>query len=212
MADQLKTGYVSASSGNIITPAFRGDWIFVLNPNKPKELGKEPYFSIDMVFPADADLAILKKAASDALSVKFGARMNDPDFVAKLQIPFKDQGTKKDKDGVLRAGYTPGLKVITSTAKMAFRPGVVDVQNNPIIEERQLYSGCWFVASVSPYAYDNKTKGVSFGLRHVMKLREPLETEPAIGGGNFRPEPSKDFVGFADAGQPAATGAASIFD
>ena len=54
---------------------------------------------------------------------------------------------------------------------------MVDAQRQPIINKEDFYSGCYAVASYSVYCYDKPTsKGVSFGLYNVMKIKdgEPL--------------------------------------
>ena len=197
--DKFKTGYISAKSGNIITPIFRADWVFLLKPTKDRieeGITKPGYYSIDMVFPAYADFTILKKAMQEKLTEKFGSKMQSPEFVAKLRIPLKDQAEKLDKDGNMRPGYVKGQKVITSTAKKEYKPGLVDMNGNDIVEPKDFFTGVWAIASLSPFAFDNKTKGVSLGLRHVQlvradevrRLRQPRhERVRAQGGARERP-------------------------
>lgn len=49
-------------------------------------------------------------------------------------------------------------------------PGVVDIRRAPIVNRDDFYSGCYAIANINAYAYDNESKGVSFGLNHVMKM------------------------------------------
>lgn len=57
------------------------------------------------------------------------------------------------------------------------RPGVVDEDRNPILDQSQVYSGCYGRVSMNAFGYNTKgNKGVSFGLGNVQFLRdgEPL--------------------------------------
>lgn len=195
MTDVMKTGYIS-ESGKIITPLARASFVYLFSPQKSMEVGKEATYGITLLFPADADLSILKTKAHEALVEKFGAaKVADPDFVAKLRTPFRDQG-EFDYDG-----YVKGSKFIRASAKLEYKPAVVDAQNNDIIESRQLYSGCYVRAALVPFAYEAKgNKGVSFGLRFVQKIRDG---EPLGGGGG---DPSKDFQPVGDAGGAKSAG------
>lgn len=217
--EKFKTGYVSAKSGNIITPIFRADWVYLLKPTKDRieeGVAKPGYYSIDLVFPAFADFTLLKKAMQEKLNEKFGNKIQSPEFVAKLRIPLKDQAEKLDKDGNMRPGYVKGQKVITSTAKKEYKPGLVDSKGNDIIEPMGFYAGCWAIASLSPFAFDNKIKGVSLGLRHVQLVRYPQDSEMPFGGGGSggHSTPNEDFEPIGDLSTGAATGkgAGSIFD
>jgi len=202
MADN--TGKIS-QNGNWITPEARASYAFVLKQGKPMP-GKEPKYSISLLFPKDADFTLAKKMASDALQEKFGARLADLNstdpkkkaaaeaFKARLKSPFRDQGEKDS------AGYEPGCIFITATAKN--RPGVVDASGADILEERQVYSGCYVRASLRAFAYDvDGGVGVAFGLQNVQKLRdgEPL-------GGRSRPEDDFEPVAGAAAGASSAAG------
>ena len=52
-------------------------------------------------------------------------------------------------------------------------PQVVDRQVQPIIDQSEVYSGCYGRVSVTFYAYNsNGNKGVAAGLGNVQKLRD----------------------------------------
>ena len=53
------------------------------------------------------------------------------------------------------------------------KPGIVDVDVNPILDKSEFYSGCWGRASVTFFAYDvTGAKGITLGLNNVMKLED----------------------------------------
>lgn len=53
------------------------------------------------------------------------------------------------------------------------RPGIVDIDLNPIIEREDFYSGCYGRASINFYAFNtNGNKGVACGLNNLQKLAD----------------------------------------
>lgn len=176
----------------LITPEFRVSFANVFRPQAPLPGSRpdaKPKYGLTMLFAPGADLSRLKAAAAAAAQEKFGKRLQDPAFAAKLRSPFRDQGEKTFE------GYVKGAIFINATSQQ--RPGLVDAQVQPIIEESQFYSGCYAIASVNAFAYEQLGNvGVAFGVNNIQKVRdgEPL-------GGRTRPE--ADFKPVA----PAATGA-----
>lgn len=171
---------------------------------KAAAAGQEPKFSCALLFSPEAqatpEFAAMKAAAQAAAVEKWGAGK----IPAGLRNPFRDAGEKSDK-----AGYEAGWVFINVSSSQ--RPGVVQNTSaglQPIIDENEVYAGCWVIASVNPYAYDaSGNRGVSFGLNNVMKVGEGESL-----GGRSRAE--DDFAGIAAPPAAAAGGtatAASLF-
>lgn len=62
-------------------------------------------------------------------------------------------------------------------ARSMFKPDVIDRYKEKIEDERGFYNGCYGLACINFYAYENKTnKGISCGISSVMKIKdgEPL--------------------------------------
>jgi len=194
--DPMKSGY-KTDGGNVVSPKARASFVNIFRPGKTLEPGQEPKYSITLLFPKDADLALLKKMAQEALAEKFGeAKLKDPAFQKRLRSPFRDQGEKAFE------GYEAGAIFVTATSKQ--RPGIVDGRGGDVIEEREVYSGCYVRASLRAFAYDQKGNvGVAFGLQNVQKLADgdPL-------GGRARPE--AEFVPVEE--EAATEGAGGLFD
>jgi len=66
--------------------------------------------------------------------------------------------------------------------------GLVDIDRQPILDASEVYSGCWAYLSVTSFAYDNESKGVSFFLNNIMKARD----DESFGGGSSSPD--EDFA------------------
>ena len=146
----------------VITPEFRVSFPALFTPVAFNETQK-PKYKVNMLFPKGTDLApmiALAKAAADA-------KWPDPATRPKnLKNPFRDGDIEKpDTEGY--AGHT----FVAATSGM--KPGVVDESLQPIIDENDMYAGCYAIASVTVYAYDKAgNRGVAFGLQNIKKMRD----------------------------------------
>ena len=84
----------------------------------------------------------------------------------KLDMPLRDGDTDKDDDEVYAGHFYVNAKSNT-------RPGIVDKNKAPIVDEDDIYSGVWAIMSVTFYAYDvNGNRGVACGLNNIMKYKD----------------------------------------
>ena len=82
----------------------------------------------------------------------------------KLDMPLRDGDDKEDDV------YQDHFYI---SAKCNTRPGVVDKNKNPIVDEEEMYSGVWAFVSVTFYAYDvSGNRGVACGLNNLMKFKD----------------------------------------
>lgn len=82
----------------------------------------------------------------------------------KLALPLNDGD---DKDDEL---YEDTFFV---NAKCSTRPGIVDRNKAPIVDEEEIYSGVWAIVSVTFFPYDtNGNRGIACGLNNVMKYKD----------------------------------------
>lgn len=157
-----------------ITPEFRVSYPNILTSRDvekdTKDGGKETVkeYGLNGIFPPNADLTALKKLAENALIEKLGA--DKTKWPANLRSPFR-KCEERMKDGVLPDGYVAGGTFINVKSKT--RPGLVDANVQPIIDETQFYAGCYARAQVHAYYYEHKgNRGISFGVDNVQKLRD----------------------------------------
>lgn len=160
-------------SENIMTPEFRVSFPSLFRASRFNE-SAEPKYAVTMLFPKNTDLNPLKREAERAAKEKWG------DKIPKgLKTPFRDQG---DFD---HEGYESGAIFIRATSKQ--RPGVVDNNVQAVVDEGEVYPGCFARATVRAYAYDVPgNKGIAFGLQNLQKLRDG---DPISG----RSKPEDDF-------------------
>jgi len=197
-------------SEKLVTPEFRASFAHLFKP-KASQQGGDPKFSITMMFPKSTDISALKKAAELAVRERWGANVPK-----NLRSPFKDGDTDVlETSGVLRSEKYPEQKghvVIQASTKT--KPGVVDHNVQPIMEESEFYSGCYARATINAFTYGGEgtqqRPGVTFGLHNIQKLREG---QPF--GFRSRPEDEFEPVVKEDAdwgdGETTATSGDSIF-
>lgn len=147
------------------TPMFRVSYphLFKAHAIKPKD---EPKFSITMLFPKKSDLSIIQKVIRNAKNVYFGSKENWPD---DLESPVVDGDDPKFAD---KEGYK-GHWVIKATTKADSKPGLVDRNAEPIIDQADFYPGCYAIANINAFAWEYGGKeGISFALNHVQKVKD----------------------------------------
>ena len=57
-------------------------------------------------------------------------------------------------------------------AKSDTKPVLLDEEGEELLDQSELYSGCWARASISFFAFNNKTKGVGVGLNALKKYKD----------------------------------------
>jgi hypothetical protein len=158
----------------VVTGKFRMAFPAILTP-KTDEFGKTRYQMV-MLFDADSpDIPKLKKALAAAMTAKFGP--DQTKWPRGLKNPIKDGNDADPKYADSHAG-----KIVVSCSSNS-APGVVDKQCRPVLDPKQVYGGRWAIACVNAFYYDNKSKGVAFGLNHVQ-----LHEDDTPFGGRTRPE------------------------
>ena len=184
---------------NIITPEFRGSYVTLV---KPRAISDEPdaelKYSINILLPKDSPetKAFIKKLEG-AFAASMTEKLGKPiPFANCRHYPIHD-GDKADDDGNVDE-ITKGCWVIYASNKR--KPGAIDMKGNKLFSEDDLYSGAWYRASLSTWAWTNPKfgKGVSINLDNVLKVKD----DEAFGGRAAPPEDDfKSFLG-ADPSDP----------
>jgi len=155
---------------------------------KPAKPGKEPKYGCALIFNKAAQESPQFKAmveAANAALAERGWQKGSDKRPANLKTPF-NPCNKNDYHKI--HGEDSVFINVTSTS----RPGIVDQNVQPIIDESRIYPGCFVRAEVRAFTYDNESKGVSFGLNNIQFVRDgdPLGNRKraedvfgAVGGG-----------------------------
>jgi hypothetical protein len=135
----------------------------VLFTPKARDEGKDPQYSTMLLIPKSDKEAIkaLREAEKAAAAEKWG------------KAPSKLASIIHDGDDEDNEGYPEreGHYYMTVSANQQYRPGIVDKNRQPVIDQSEVYSGVYANVTVRPFGYDFKgKKGVSFGLGNVQIL------------------------------------------
>ena len=170
----------------VVTGKIRMSYVNVFEPRAIKA-DDDPKYSICALIPK-SDTATLRKikAAVDAAK-QAGAGLWNGKIPAGLKLPLRDG----DVDRPDQPEYA-GHYFLNASSKQ--RPGIVDKNVNPILDQSEVYSGCYGRVSLNFFPFNTKgNKGVGCGLQNVQKLAdgEPL-------GGRSRAEDDFDAVDSGD--------------
>lgn len=142
-------------------------------------------YEANLLLPPGFDAKPLLKALKDVAIEEFGP---EDDWPEKMRRPEDVVRTLKkaqmsDKTGMPMAGYEAGWTVLPA-AHSKNQPQVVDALKEPITDPKQAYGGRWARFAVRPFAFRNKSKGVSLSLVYVQLLKH----DTPFGG----PPPARD--------------------
>jgi hypothetical protein len=150
---------------------------------KPKSInGGEEKYSVSLIIPK-SDKETIKKInqaveeAKKAGVAKFGAKFTSGNF----KLPLRDGDIDRTDDENYENAYFVNANSTT-------QPGIVDRQKEAILDQSEVYSGCYGRASITFYPFNTSgNKGIACGLNNLQKLSdgEPL-------GGRSRPEDDFD--------------------
>jgi hypothetical protein len=179
---------------------------------RAQEAGQAEKFSLVLLFSPEAqatpEYAALRAEAQRVAIEKFGDALKDPTWASKFRSPFRkaEEKVKLIEGKMTRVlGFEDGWTFASASSPKEHAPGVVQhtaAGTQRVIDENDIYNGCWVLATLTPFAYDTKGNyGVSLGLNNVMKVADDT---PFPSGGKGNPE--DDFAGVSL--PPATTTAA----
>lgn len=149
----------------VITGKVRFSYLHVWEPTAIEEGGEKKY-SVSLIIPKKDKATIAKinkaiEAAKEAGKAKFGGKVP-----ANLKLPLRDGDVERPDDEAYADSYFLNANCKT-------KPGLVDADVNPILDQDELYSGCYGRASVTFYAFNTAgNKGVACGLNNLQKLED----------------------------------------
>lgn len=172
----------------VIVPC-RFSYLHCWEPNAVN--GSDPKYSVSAIIPKSDTETIdkikkaIEQAKQDAVS-KWGGKVP-----GNLKLPLRDGDIDRPEDEAYADSY-----FFNANSRQA--PQVVDKNVQPILDQTEVYSGCYGRISVNFYGYNsNGNRGIAAGLGNIQKLREG---EP-LGGksdakDDFEPiESGDDFLG-----------------
>lgn len=152
--------------------------------------GGELKYSVSAIIPkSDTETiekikAAIEQAKKDSLS-KWGGKIP-----ANLKLPLRDGDIDRLEDEAYADSY-----FFNANSRQA--PQVVDKNVQPILDQSEVYSGCYGRISVNFYGFNNNgNRGIAAGLGNIQKLKDG---EPLGGRANaeddFEAVEEEDFLG-----------------
>ena len=165
-----------ASSTQITTGKVRFSFCNLFAPRSID--GGPAKYSVTLLIPKKDKTTFEKiKTAMDAAKSAYIQRNSGKKLPSNLKHTMHDGDGERPNGGDF-GEECKGCYVMTVSSNNP--PVVVDSGKNPILEPRDLFSGCYGRAIINFYVYDtNGNKGISAGLNGVMKLSDG---EPLSGG------------------------------
>ena len=151
--------------------------------------GGEPKYSVSAIIDKkdsktiNAIKAAIEQAKKDSVS-KWGGKVP-----ANLHLPLRDGDIDRPDDEAYAGCY-----FFNANSRQA--PQVVDAKVQPILDQSEVYSGCYGKISVTFYGYNTKgNRGIAAGLGNIQKLRDG----ESLGGrtnaaDDFQTEEEEDFL------------------
>lgn len=156
----------------VMTGEFRVSWPQVFEP-KLDQSGNGPFYSLQMIFDKGDDLSKLEALIESKIQEKWGTKRP-----SNLILPLRD-GDEERSD---QEAYKNKL---FANAKTKFKPGLVNAQVEPIIDQTEFYPGCYARATLTAYAWEKAGKrGVSFGPVNIQKTRDGERLDGAVSAEN----------------------------
>lgn len=151
--------------------------------------GSEPKYSVSVIVPksdtktVNAIKAAIEQAKKDSVS-KWGGKVP-----GNLKLPLRDGDIDRPDDEAYAGCY-----FFNANSRQA--PQVVDSKVQPILDQSEVYSGCYGKISVTFYGYNsNGNRGIAAGLGNIQKLKDG----ESLGGrtsaaDDFQTEDEDDFL------------------
>ena len=151
--------------------------------------GGDPKYSVSAIIPksdtktVNAIKVAIEQAKKDSVS-KWGGKVP-----ANLKLPLRDGDIDRPDDEAYAGCY-----FFNANSRQA--PQVVDSKVQPILDQSEVYSGCYGKISVTFYGYNsNGNRGIAAGLGNIQKLKDG----ESLGGrtnaaDDFQTEDDEDFL------------------
>lgn len=151
--------------------------------------GGDQKYSVSAIIPksdtktVNAIKAAIEQAKKDSVS-KWGGKVP-----ANLKLPLRDGDIDRPDDEAYAGCY-----FFNANSRQA--PQVVDSKVQPILDQSEVYSGCYGKISVTFYGYNsNGNRGIAAGLGNIQKLKDG----ESLGGrtsaaDDFQTEEDEDFL------------------
>lgn len=156
MSTKLVTKNVRLSYANIFKP-------------KAMSAGQPEKYSVCLLIPKKDKTQVKKiQAAIEEEKKEWAERFGKGKIPAGLKSPLRDGDEEKD---VEEHPEYAGMYFMNASSES--KPILFDQEGDEILDQSEIYSGCWARASVNLFSYDtNGNRGIGAGLNAIKKVRD----------------------------------------
>lgn len=179
------------NANEIIIPC-RLSYANIWEPKQVNGTGDPKYSCCLLIKKSDTALLARIQAAIDAVKkdpkalAKWGGKLP-----VKLKDPLRDGDEEKDDENYA------DCKFINANASEKRRPRIIDQHCSDVLDQEEVYSGCYANVKVGFFAYSaSGNKGISAGLEVIQKVRdgERLSGGNTLDGFEELTEEDEDFL------------------
>lgn len=167
----MATTAKEAPKTKVITDLVRFSYVNIFKSRSFSQ-GQDEKYSICLLIPKSDKKTLKKiKEAIDAAVAEGISKCWNGKKPANLKLPLRDG----DDERADEAEEYEGMYFVN--ANSSNKPGIVDKDCNEILDQSEVYSGCWGRASINFYPFNsNGNRGVAVGLNNIQKIKddEPL--------------------------------------
>ena len=157
--------------------------------------GGAPKFSVSLIIPKDDTATVNKikaaiQSAYEEGQSKLKGNGKTVPALSILKTPLRDGDIDRPDDEAYKGCY-----FFNANSRQA--PQVVDGKVQPVLDQSEVYSGCYGRISVTFYGYNsNGNRGIAAGLGNIQKLKdgEPLGGGRAKAADDFDTVDEEDFL------------------
>ena len=151
-------------STKVITGKVRASFVHVFEPAAIN--GGEPKYSCSLIIPKSDIVTIGKIREAIELAKEEGKAKWGGKIPPNLKLPLRDGDIDRPEDEAYAGCY-----FLNANSRQA--PQVVDKRVQPILDQSEVYSGCYGAISVTFYGYNsNGNRGIAAGLGNIQKLKD----------------------------------------
>ena len=151
-------------STKVITGKVRASFVHVFEPAAIN--GGEPKYSCSLIIPKSDTVTIGKIREAIELAKEEGKAKWGGKIPPNLKLPLRDGDIDRPEDEAYAGCY-----FLNANSRQA--PQVVDKRVQPILDQSEVYSGCYGAISVTFYGYNsNGNRGIAAGLGNIQKLKD----------------------------------------
>ena len=154
----------------VTTGTVRFSYLHVFEPWAAQE-GQEKRYSVCLLIPKSDKKTLSKIKEAIEAAKKEGAANKFKGKTAGLKLPLRDGDEERADD------YPEYTGMYFMNANSNRKLILLDQDNNEILDQTEMYSGCWGQASINFFPFNsNGNKGIAVGLNALKKKRddEPL--------------------------------------